>query len=118
MDTAELAAKIPTDDVQTPKLERRGSVLRREALERIRQGKGGPSPNEVTSFDRRKTGISSDLRAQRVQKGLAQKNRPDSRHAAEPTGDPACCGLWGFLLLLGNRPAELVLLDIRCYPLV
>lgn len=87
MDTAELAAKIPTEG-QTPRLERRGSVLRREALERIRQGKGRPAQNEGSRVAKGGAGVSNDLGAQGVDKseGLA-RNRSDSRHVPAPTGD-------------------------------
>lgn len=90
MDTAELAAKIPN---QAPRLERRGSVLRREALERIRQGKSGPVQKEGGRFAEGGTGIPNDLGTQGVGKseGLVQ-NRSDSRRVPAPTGDDPAVG--------------------------
>eukprot|EP00904_Undaria_pinnatifida_P011104 jgi/Undpi1/7123/HiC_scaffold_22.g09597.m1 len=93
MDSPQLAAKIPTDPGKAlPRNERRGSVLRREALERIQQVKGGPYQNEGTNLARGEAadaGASNDFGAQGVQsvEGLVlHQNRRDIRHAPEPTG--------------------------------
>lgn len=93
MERADLAAKIPTDG-QTPRLERRGSVLRREALERIRQGKSRPAENERGKFAQGETGLSGYLGAQVVNtsEGLVQ-NRSASRHVPAPTGDDPSVGM-------------------------
>ena len=101
MDSPQLAAKIPTDPGKAlPRNERRGSVLRREALERIQQVKGGPYQNEGTNLARGEAadaGASNDFGAQGVQsvEGLVlHQNRRDIRHAPEPTGEPdagSCC---------------------------
>lgn len=92
MDTAELSTNIPKDG-QAPRLERRGSVLRREALERIRQGKSRPAQNEEGRFAEEGAGISNYFGTHGVDKreGLVQ-NRSDSRRVPAPTGDDPAVG--------------------------
>lgn len=113
--------KVPKSSKIVPRSERRGSVLRREALGRLRQGKGG-SPrgeNDGGQHDEEEKGritLRVDI-ASCSERGLLQPNQTHTKICVR-----GCCCLWcccyGVVLirrvvtsgaqLVGTRRAQVV----------